>query len=201
MQGQGLRLDKEATLTNGWRHVWKTDCRPNRYFPGASIRHFPPRSNARSLYFRLRNIRENEIMNEAKRSEAPHYELEAEPGYFNVSPHGFRRWAKDFYQCRQAFQPNHFSPVPYFLLCRAIELWFKAIHLDQQEISDVKAVKKDYGHSQIKLYEALPASIMCLRLNSSRCSIKQMKSIRQKPRASNTSAWVMHCAVFLTSPT
>jgi hypothetical protein len=46
----------------------------------------------------------------------------------NLSPHGFRRWAQHFRACRQSFvSPDPgFSPVPYFLNCRAIELELKA---------------------------------------------------------------------------
>lgn len=66
-----------------------------------------------------------------KARQAPTYSHVGETGHFNFSPAGFRRWANQFYKCRQSFQCPDFSPVPYFLLCRAIELQFKAVHLEQ----------------------------------------------------------------------
>jgi hypothetical protein len=71
---------------------------------------------------------ENQTMSEPR-----HNKIELETGRIRLSPHGFRQWAKEFYQSRKALQPNGFSPVPYFLLCRAIELWFKAVHLEANE--------------------------------------------------------------------
>ena len=56
-----------------------------------------------------------------------------------------------------------FSPVPYFLLCRAIELQFKAVHLEQLKAGHPGHqtqydVKKLFNHKLIKSYEALPAT-------------------------------------------
>jgi hypothetical protein len=73
-----------------------------------------------------------------------------------LSPYAFRLWAKQFYQCCLSFQCSDFSPVPYFLLCRAIELEFKAIHLESDERLRQSDVKKLYGHNLIKSYKALP---------------------------------------------
>ena len=55
-----------------------------------------------------------------KARQAPTYSHVGETGHFNFSPAGFRRWANQFYQCRQSFQCPDFSPVPYFLLCRCL---------------------------------------------------------------------------------
>jgi hypothetical protein len=74
----------------------------------------------------------------------------------NVSPYGFRRWAKDYYECYRSFKrTSDFSPVPYFLLCHAIELQFKAIHL---EVEGQSAVKDKYGHNLTESYNDLPAT-------------------------------------------
>jgi hypothetical protein len=81
------------------------------------------------------------------------YVLNAETGKINLSSPAFRLWAKDYYQCRLSFRCADFSPVPYFLLCRAIELHFKAAHLEGKQQKDVK---KKYVHDLIKLYNALP---------------------------------------------
>lgn len=91
------------------------------------------------------------------------YSHESETGHFNFSPAAFRRWANQFYQCRQSFQCPDFSPVPYFLLCRAIELQFKAVHLEQLKADHPGHqtqydVKKLFNHKLIKSYEALPAA-------------------------------------------
>lgn len=45
------------------------------------------------------------------------------------------------------------SPVPYFLICRAIELELKAKHLESKSRSDVK---NDYGHNLKRSYDELP---------------------------------------------
>jgi hypothetical protein len=78
-----------------------------------------------------------------------------ETAHLNLSPTGFRLWAKQYYECRLSFQCPGFSPVPYFLLCRAIELQFKAVHLEQKRQKEVKDL---YGHSLIRSYNALPAT-------------------------------------------
>jgi hypothetical protein len=46
-----------------------------------------------------------------KARQAPTYSHVGETGHFNFSPAGFRRWANQFYQCRQSFQCPDFSPV------------------------------------------------------------------------------------------
>lgn len=71
----------------------------------------------------------------------------------NLAPDAFRRWANRYYECKQQFVPPHsFSPVPYFLLCRAIELGIKAKHLLH---STQKQVKNKFGHDLQKAYNAL----------------------------------------------
>ena len=71
----------------------------------------------------------------------------------NLAPDAFRRWANHYYECKQQFSPPHsFSPVPYFLLCRAIELGIKAKHLSRLT---QKQVKKRFGHNLVKAYNAL----------------------------------------------
>jgi hypothetical protein len=82
-----------------------------------------------------------------------HYTMNAEPGHVNFSPVGFRRVACDFLRCAQAFKPEAFSPVPFFLLSRAVELALKALHL---ETVGQAAVKMKFGHKLLASYEALP---------------------------------------------
>jgi hypothetical protein len=78
-----------------------------------------------------------------------------EPGtlHVNISPEAFHRWATHYLKCRKDFQsPHKFSPVPYFLLCRAIELEIKARLLKNLT---QKEVKYDYWHDLVKAYNAL----------------------------------------------
>ncbi len=78
----------------------------------------------------------------------------AEQTHLNVSPEGFHLWAGEFYKCRQSFKgAEPYSPVPYYLLCHAIELKFKAIHLEQVGQAVVKNL---YGHNLKTSYAALP---------------------------------------------
>jgi hypothetical protein len=81
------------------------------------------------------------------------YVLDAETGYINFSPVGFKLVARDFRRCADTFKPPKFSIVPYFLYCRAIELGLKAIHLETHR---QKEVKDEYGHDLIRSYKALP---------------------------------------------
>jgi hypothetical protein len=71
----------------------------------------------------------------------------------NLSPEAFHLWAEHYYKCKQDFEPPHgFSPVPYFLLCRALELEIKSRHLKSQT---QRAVKYEFGHHLIHAYECL----------------------------------------------
>ena len=74
----------------------------------------------------------------------------------NLSPDAFHRWATHYYKCRHDFvSPHKFSPVPYFLLCRSIELELKSRHLERRKQVEVK---RAYGHHLTKAYAALPQS-------------------------------------------
>lgn len=74
----------------------------------------------------------------------------------NLAPDAFHLWATHYYKCRRDFEsPNTFSPVPYFLLCRAIELELKARHLKAKRQPEVK---RAYGHHLEKGYADLPLS-------------------------------------------
>ena len=74
-------------------------------------------------------------------------------GNVNISPDAFHRWATHYLKCRKDFKsPHKFSPVPYFLLCRAIELELKARHL--RNLTQVEA-KEKFWHDLVKSYNAL----------------------------------------------
>ena len=73
----------------------------------------------------------------------------------NLSPDAFHKWATHFYQCRQDFSLQEFSPVPFFLLCRTIELEIKSRFLKHQRQKQVKA---KFGHDLLQAYNALEPS-------------------------------------------
>ena len=82
------------------------------------------------------------------------YTLTPEPGFINFSAFAFRRWARHYYKCRHDFvNPDKFSPVPYFLLCRAIELELKARHLEKKRQPEVRLT---FRHRIKSAYLALP---------------------------------------------
>jgi len=87
-------------------------------------------------------------------TESHNFVISVEHATLNLFPHGFRTWARHYLKCRIDFRsPDSFSPVPYFLLCRAIELELKARHL---EILRQKEVKDRFGHNLVQSYRALP---------------------------------------------
>lgn len=78
----------------------------------------------------------------------------------NLSPLAFRKWARQYYDCAAPLLlQTEFSPVPYFLLCRAIELELKAEHLETKRQREVKT---EFGHHLLKSYSALPMNCQTL---------------------------------------
>lgn len=72
----------------------------------------------------------------------------------NLATDAFHRWATHYYKCKHDFKPpREFSPVPYFLLCRAVELEIKSRHLKVKKQNEVKG---EYGHNLVKAYKDLP---------------------------------------------
>lgn len=89
--------------------------------------------------------------------------LQAQGFFVNLSPMAFRKWARQYYECAvPLLSRTEFSPVPYFLLCRAIELELKAEHLETKRQSEVK---KEFGHYLVKSYAALTAHRQTLTPN------------------------------------
>jgi hypothetical protein len=90
----------------------------------------------------------------------PPHVFQAQGFLANLSPMAFRKWARQYYECAiPLLSRTEFSPVPYFLLCRAIELELKAEHL---EIKRQPEVKSSYGHHLVKSYTALPLPLQVL---------------------------------------
>lgn len=79
--------------------------------------------------------------------------VEPQTGHWNMSPDLFHLHAQEYYRCKQSFTTTlTFSPVPYVLLGRAIELELKARHLRS---NNRIFVRKRYGHKLKKLYDEL----------------------------------------------
>lgn len=56
--------------------------------------------------------------------------IKAEPGIIHISPFGFFHYGKEFLDAAKGFkQSAYYSPAPYFLYCRSIELVLKAFLL------------------------------------------------------------------------
>jgi hypothetical protein len=84
----------------------------------------------------------------------------------NLSPDAFHRYATHYLKCKRDFQcPDKFSPVPYFLLCRAIELEIKARHLKH---ASQKKVKDKFRHRFAEAYDALEPSEQILNKEEER---------------------------------
>jgi hypothetical protein len=75
--------------------------------------------------------------------------------HFNISPEAFRILARDYFKAYLDFQaPRRFSPIPFFLCCRAMELALKAEHLERKSQKEVKLL---YYHDVLKAYADLAA--------------------------------------------
>lgn len=84
--------------------------------------------------------------------------IKVEPGHLNVSPFGFFHFGKEFFDAAKAFKPpEHFSPVPYFLYCRSIELVLKAFILGKGVPKRDLPKKSLYGHDLGKLLKTAQA--------------------------------------------
>ena len=83
------------------------------------------------------------------------YKLNAEAGHINLSPELFRLGARDYLKSFTRFEHRKFSPVPFFLCCRAMELALKAVHLESKKQSEVKQL---FSHDLMKCYKGLDKS-------------------------------------------
>jgi hypothetical protein len=77
------------------------------------------------------------------------YVLHAETGHVYITPTGFLGYAQDFFSAGTSWQLNgRYSPVPYFLICRSIELGLKSFALTKGEKIDFLKSRK-VGHDLI----------------------------------------------------
>ena len=80
--------------------------------------------------------------------------LTPQTGQVNLSPHLFHLYAREYLHCESTYRSEaRYSPVPYFLLCRAMELEFKAQHLESKSRDEVKT---KFWHNLQKSYDQLP---------------------------------------------
>lgn len=79
--------------------------------------------------------------------------IKIEGATLNISPALFLEYARQYLECRRACVAATYSPVPYFLLCRSIELSLKARHLESMSRDQVR---RDFGHDIAAAYDALP---------------------------------------------
>ena len=79
------------------------------------------------------------------------YVIHVEPVVVNISPLGFHRYATEFLTAARSIPPlTSFSPVPYNLYCRSVELAFKAFLL-ARGINKRDLMKRDvFRHDLIK---------------------------------------------------
>ena len=78
--------------------------------------------------------------------------IKAESGHIQISPYGFFLYAKDFFDAAKAFKRlKLYSPVPYFLYCRSMELALKAFLLGKGVPKEDLPKKNLYGHDLEKI--------------------------------------------------
>ena len=73
---------------------------------------------------------------------------------FRMDPVGFAIYADQFLKAAQSIPEvdTKFTPVPYYLYCRALELILKAfLQLQGHKLSELR--KKKYGHNLEALWE------------------------------------------------
>ncbi len=81
---------------------------------------------------------------------------------FNLTPLGFHGWADQYLEGYRELPPSSNGlPVAWLLLCRAIELEFKAWH---RQFSKKPVLKDTYGHDLLAIYRALPKKHQTLSL-------------------------------------
>jgi hypothetical protein len=84
----------------------------------------------------------------------------------NLAPDAFIRWSGHYYQCKRDFSvSDRFSPVPFFLLCRSLELSMKSKHLNHMT---QEQVKKKFGHNLVKAYNKLASTYKVLNSSEMR---------------------------------
>ena len=79
------------------------------------------------------------------------YVIKTKPVLLYISPLGFHRYESEFFRVAQDFKSNDgFSPVPYYLICRSVELALKAFLL-AKGVPEEKLRRKTLGHDLEKV--------------------------------------------------
>ncbi len=79
--------------------------------------------------------------------------VSVEPATFRMTPVGFAVYAEQFLKAAQSIPTDgKFTPVPYYLYCRALELIFKAFLLAKGH--RLSKLRKKYGHNLKALWKA-----------------------------------------------
>ena len=77
--------------------------------------------------------------------------IKVAPMVLYISPWGFHRYASEFLRAAKDFKINDaFSPVPYYLICRSIELALKAFLL-AKGLPKKRLKKSELGHDLEKI--------------------------------------------------
>ena len=77
--------------------------------------------------------------------------IKVQPMVLHISPLGFHRYAAEFLRAAQVFKINDgFSPAPYYLICRSIELALKAFLL-VKGVPKKSLKEKNLGHDLEKV--------------------------------------------------
>ena len=75
--------------------------------------------------------------------------LQVQPVTAVIGPLGFHGYASEFLRAAHAFETDRrFSPVPYYLVCRSLELVLKAYLLGRGV--GIKTLKRRVGHNLVK---------------------------------------------------
>ena len=79
--------------------------------------------------------------------------IEAEPGHFTITGVTFLTYARKYLRAAESLAPSGpgFDPVPFHLLCQAVELYLKAF-IWLKERPTARKIGSKYGHDLRKLW-------------------------------------------------
>jgi hypothetical protein len=81
--------------------------------------------------------------------------IKLDPKIIHISPMGFHRYASEFLSASRGLKTDHlFSPVPYYLICRSIELSLKS-YLLAKGVSEKEFRQKKHGlgHDLVNVFQ------------------------------------------------
>jgi hypothetical protein len=120
--------------------------------------------------------------------------IEVPPAEINVSSPAFHWWAKQYYYCVEDFRPFKFSPVPFVLLCEAIELELKSrLMKDLPPGPKQPAMKEDYRRDLEEAYNDLKSSEQVLTSEQLEV-LRKINAIYKKKGFTTSSLQTLHHA-------